>query len=970
VKVFGKKTMALVMAVAMMLSLCCVNVNAAEKPTAIEIEGTQDTMGVGEVLELTLDFTPSNASKTVIWKSSDTKIATVSSKGKVTGKKAGEVTITVTAKNTTPAVEASFTVEVKDVTEVRATDITVGYGTALSTVKSLLKAQTVELVYGDGADEYYEGTYEGAWKAPTDYNKGKTRDTFTFAVDDDDLEGTVEVTVADIDLMEAEDATLDAIYIPVDTKYSTGLLPSEVSLQLNNSTAETTLTIGSSKTKDFEAWDGPITSTKEKFEEAGTYEYTTTLREKDNWAEITLTQPVVVYDNTITDIELDAEDSYIYMDDAADYINDAMTSIFGSEAELHHIEITKITGYNADTDKSGTSFISGTLYTDGDCDTKVSAGDEEYSAEAFEDMCFVANGKGKITVVEYTAYADEDGKQALKGTIYIDSAEFMILEMEVNNSDVLDFDSGEFSSAFKSLDKNYTLDYVVFDNNLYSSEGELYYKYDTKSEEVVDDEWYYVKASSKDDELDLDDVSFVPDDDAKGIITIEFTAYGYDDDDDEVDATGVIQINVLDEADIVITAGIEEKVPVDIELFEEYLDDEADTDDIAYIVFDGAPYTTSSGYLVSGTKSFKSSGDKTFHMDPDKDEYDLEDLYFVGGDSKTSKRAEFEIYYFDDDDDVEDDPVTGTVEFVTDISTNVYTKDPLDAAQVLKFSSSISAFEKVGGQENEYFKFTSLPKDAKLYYNYGMSTQADVKTGEAYYLGSVSGSKKALKNITFVPSYSSSKQQQVITFEYKAYDEDGNAVSGACFFEVKYATKSAYFSDITTKTYADSVDFLKNQGITTGTTATTFGPNNNVTRGQFVTFLWRAAGSPTVTGVTNKFTDVKSTGDYAYAYQAILWAVQNNITTGRSATIFDPAANVTHQELLTFLYRYDVNYLKHSGAASTSVSYADFNSVADYAKTAVKWADNKGILDGNTIQPTNAGIRATVALWMHRMLTL
>ena len=981
VKVFGKKTMALVMAVAMMLSLCCVNVNAATVTSiALTAKDGKTTIGVGETVQLEVAYTPEGSKTSITWgvDSEDKAIASVKS-GKVTGKAPG--TATINADPAKSGVEnATIEITVEAITAVEVADVFVGCGISASTIKKILNTQELTVKYDGGS---YTGACDPKWDwecESYDAEDAVVGEKYTFVLDEtafkdedgDAIEVEVDVYMSKIDLVDEADATLDTIYVAKGTSVSKLSLPSTVSLLLNNKSTEQDLTVGTKNSNHFEKWACADTEGMSKFETEATYEYTTTLRAKDDWETITLIQPVKIYNNEVTDIDFDAEDSYIFMDDAAEDIEDALQAIFGSDAELKGIKISKITGEKEDVEKPNTKYVSGTLYTDGDCETKVSAGDDTYTAEAFGDMCFVANGKGHDTILEYSAFADEAGKKAVKGRIVIESDTFMILELEVNNSDNLDFSSSAFSSAFKALDSDNTLVYVEFENELSSSEGELYYKYgSSKYEETVYNEEYYVKADADEDEWDLDDVTFVPDEDAKGMVKIAFTAYGYydGDKDDEIEAAGVIFINILDEADIVITAGIEEKVPVDLELFEEYLDDEVDTTKIAYIVFDGAPYTTSSGYLVSGTKSFKSSGDKTFHMDPDKDEYDLEDLYFVGGDSKTSKRADFEIYYYDGK-TVEDDPVTGSVEFVTDISTNVYTKDPLDAAQVLKFSSSISAFEKVGGQENEYFEFTSLPKDAKLYYNYGMSTQADVKTGEAYYLGSVSGSKKALKNITFVPSYSSSKIQQVITFEYKAYDEDDNAVSGACFFEVKYASKSAYFTDITTKTYADSVDFLKNQGITTGTTATTFGPNNNVTRGQFVTFLWRAAGSPTVTGVTNKFTDVKSTGDYAYAYQAILWAVKNNITTGRSATIFDPAANVTHQELLTFLYRYDVNYLKHSGAASTSVSYADFNSVADYAKTAVKWADNKGILDGNTIQPTNAGIRATVALWMHRMLTL
>ena len=979
-KVFGKKTVALVMAVAMMLSLCCVNVNAATVTSiALSAKEGKTTIGVGETVQLEVTYTPSGSKTSVSWKvdSEDKAIASVKS-GKVTGKAPG--TATITADPTKSGVEnATIDITVEAITSVEMADVIVGCGISASAIEKILNTQELTLKYDGGS---YTGECDPKWDwecESYDADEAEVGEKYTFVLDEnafedeegDAIEVEVDVYMGKIDLVDEADATLDTIYVAKGTKVKDLKLPSSVSLLLNNKSTAQDLTVGTKNSNHFAKWACTETEDMTKFETEATYEYTTTLREKDDWNAITLTQPVKVYDNEAAEVKLDAEDSYIYLDDAAEDIEDALQAIFGSDAELKSIKITKITGYNEEKESTKTTYVSGTLYTDGDCETKVAAGDDAYTAKAFGDMCFVANGKGHDTILEYTAYADEDGKQALKGRVVIESETFMILEMEVNNSDKLDFNSSAFSSAFKALDSDNTLVYVEFENELSSSEGELYYKYgSSKYEETVYNEEYYVKADTNENKWDLDDVTFVPDEDAEGLIKIAFTACGYYDGekDNEVEEAGVVFINVLDEADLVITAGIEEKVPVDIELFEEYLDDEVDTDDIAYIVFEGAPYTTTSGYLVSGSKSFKSSGDKTFHMDPDDDEYDLEDLYFVGGEDKTSKRAEFEIYYFDDDDDVEDDPVTGTVEFVTDISTNVYTKDPLKASEVLKFSSSISAFEKVGGQENEYFKFTSLPEDAKLYYNYGMSSQEDVTTGTAYYLGSASG-KKLLKNITFVPSYSSSKIQQVITFEYKAYDEDDNYVSGACFFEVKYASKSEYFSDITTKTYADSVDFLKNQGITTGVPGGKYDANGSLTRAQVVTFLYRAAGEPTT--YNNSTTTFKDIVKGEYYYNAVLWASKTGVTDGRSATVFDPNATVTNAEVIQFMYNFDVKYLKHTSyVAGSSSAVTDYSKVGSWAQTAVKWAVGKEVLTSGYLYPANVGTRGNIALYLHRMLTL
>ena len=88
--------------------------------------------------------------------------------------------------------------------------------------------------------------------------------------------------------------------------------------------------------------------------------------------------------------------------------------------------------------------------------------------------------------------------------------------------------------------------------------------------------------------------------------------------------------------------------------------------------------------------------------------------------------------------------------------------------------------------------------------------------------------------------------------------------------------------------------------VTSGTSATTFSPNDACTRGQIVTFLWRAAGSPAPKGNHNPFKDVKSN---QYYYTAVLWAVENGITSGTSATTFSPNDACTRGQIVTFLYR-------------------------------------------------------------------
>ena len=88
------------------------------------------------------------------------------------------------------------------------------------------------------------------------------------------------------------------------------------------------------------------------------------------------------------------------------------------------------------------------------------------------------------------------------------------------------------------------------------------------------------------------------------------------------------------------------------------------------------------------------------------------------------------------------------------------------------------------------------------------------------------------------------------------------------------------------------------EGITSGTSATTFAPDMTVTRGQTVTFLYRAAGAPAVSG--GSFADVAADAYYA---DAVAWAVKEGITSGTGATTFSPDAACTRGQIVTFMYR-------------------------------------------------------------------
>lgn len=146
--------------------------------------------------------------------------------------------------------------------------------------------------------------------------------------------------------------------------------------------------------------------------------------------------------------------------------------------------------------------------------------------------------------------------------------------------------------------------------------------------------------------------------------------------------------------------------------------------------------------------------------------------------------------------------------------------------------------------------------------------------------------------------------------------------------------------------------------ITNGTSATTFSPNMSCTRAQMVTFLWRAAGSPKATG-NNPFTDLDSS---AYYYDAVLWAIENGVTNGTSATTFSPDATVTRGQTVTFLYR------ANGSPAASGNSFADVSADSYYAD-AVAWAVAEAITNGtgdNTFSPDADCTRGQIVTFLYR----
>ena len=188
------------------------------------------------------------------------------------------------------------------------------------------------------------------------------------------------------------------------------------------------------------------------------------------------------------------------------------------------------------------------------------------------------------------------------------------------------------------------------------------------------------------------------------------------------------------------------------------------------------------------------------------------------------------------------------------------------------------------------------------------------------------------------------KSETEYTFKMPA-----SKVTISATFTEETAEVTTPFTDVAAgEYYYDAVLWAVENGITTGMTETTFGPNEDVSRAQMVTFLWRAAGSPEATG-TNPFTDVAESD---YYYDAVLWAVENGVTNGTSDTSFSPNAPVSRAQSVTFQWR---------AAGSPEASGDSFADVADdaYYADAVLWAVENEITNG--MSETSFGPDVTVS---------
>lgn len=170
------------------------------------------------------------------------------------------------------------------------------------------------------------------------------------------------------------------------------------------------------------------------------------------------------------------------------------------------------------------------------------------------------------------------------------------------------------------------------------------------------------------------------------------------------------------------------------------------------------------------------------------------------------------------------------------------------------------------------------------------------------------------------------------------------------------AVEDTGFSDVAADAwYAGAVEYVRDNGLMSGTSATTFEPDGTMTRAMLATTLYRAAGSPAVSG-SDSFTD---TADGAWYADAVLWASRQGIISGYGNNLFGTNDPVTREQIAVILWRYT-----GSPSADASQDFADESEIASYAASAVDWARANGVIngaDGNRFLPRSNATRAQVA---------
>ena len=452
---------------------------------------------------------------------------------------------------------------------------------------------------------------------------------------------------------------------------------------------------------------------------------------------------------------------------------------------------------------------------------------------------------------------------------------------------------------------------VTFTNSDYK------YLYYTTSK-VSDYNGYYTgssKVGKFDGPVKEDKTVTIPASAFKDKTTVTLYVVGLDK--DGVASTGTIEVSQKSYAvKYSVVAG--ESVTFDQKRFESFMEDYADDNidtnrgdyfEFDYVKFDSLPNSTREGVLYEGKDKIKTSTEVE----------DLDKVTFESvAKAKDTIKVPFTLYakQYDKNDKVIDKKVsmTGVVE-ISVVKEDIVFEVGVNSAVKLgsdKFIDFLRDSDKSYRKADLDYVTFDVGKNSAItsyfngtgalyrYYNGNTGINATVSAKDEFYYNPKTSSKHYdLDDVTYVTS-KFAKVGDIVYIPFTAYGtKSGQKAEGTLAIKVK---QTMNFVDVHTYDYFyDSVQWAVNLDITKGTSATTFSPKQGCTRAQIVTFLYRFKSNPAVYGSLN-FSDVNKT-EHAAFYNAILWAVNNKITTGYGNGIFDPNGTCNRGDAVTFLYR-------------------------------------------------------------------
>lgn len=679
------------------------------------------------------------------------------------------------------------------------------------------------------------------------------------------------------------------------------------------------------------------------------------------------------------------------------YIGAKVTNTSGTDSFFKDNVVNAIEGYLSDLGLSSSYYIvfddigsdGGTLYLTS-AKNDVAEEDEVYSRSDLRDMYYESNYDGEKFELDYSVYDDKDANKydrIFSGSVVIENPQILNVKVSITKDDVYNFSSQELQDALSELDSDWTLDRIEL-NSISVNGGKLCYDYDdskTLSKNTSASRGTYYVESSKSSQKSIDLITYVPKEKSSSrSYTAEFgfeAHYTYTDKRGKErtgTVDGMLVITVQEPADITISASANGYATLDASLFEDYCADHVRSThknyELCYVEFTGAPNSTAYGYLYENYKSgiyngakIKSPNGKKFALTDisakDKNAYDLESVSYVPG-TRNCTGGTFTIYGVKPGETIKSSTrftklCEGTIDFVIDggsISGNTKKVD-LDASKTYS-----NFYYDLINSNVASVRFVSVTGGKLIYRD--VSSQTPITPGtDVYYLSSTGylAGRKMLSNVVFLPGYN----QTSATITLKAFDAKDKSANAQYIFTIKPVTTSS-FSDMNGySSYAGSVGLMTNLGIINGVGNNKFNPTGSVTRGEWITMLYRAAGSPAVYSSVS-FTDVPS-----WCKDAVQWAVQNGITDGIGNNKFGPDMTLDRMQIVTFMYRFaklqgmDVNSTLYLSA------YTDGNTVDAWAQPAMKWALQKGYLDpvGGKIQPKGTMTRVLVADCLTRLLT-